>query len=301
MSFTIKKLFPRKLARKMMGGLSFLPDSLYLKLFYFAATGKTLNLRTPKLFSEKEQWLKLHDIHPEYKDLVDKMTVNKYIDEILGEGYCFPTIGYWERFDDIDFDDLPDSFVLKCNHDSGSTKVVTDKNSLTKKDIDDLKKFFNARVKKDFYHAGREYPYKGIKPFIMAQKYMANNGKINDYKFFCFNGEPKIMFVATDRSVDVKFDFFDMDFNHLDIVNIHPNSGKRINKPECFDEMKQIAAKLSKGMKFVRIDLYEINGKVYFGEFTFFHGGGFCLFFPIEWEKKLGDLIDLNSPKIVME
>ena len=295
MSFTIKKLMPRKMARKMMGNLSFLPDSVYLKLFYYAATGKTLNLKNPQLFSEKQQWLKLHEIHPEYRDLVDKLTVNDYVDKQLGKGYCFPILGYWRRFDDINFDELPNRFVLKCNHDSGSTKVIQDKNSLSKKDYDELKSFFDSRVKKDFYYAGREYPYKGIDRYIIAQKYMADSkGEMNDYKFFCFNGEPKLMFVATDRSTDVKFDFFDMDFNRLDIVNIHPNSGKEIKKPEHFDEMKQISEKLSKGIKFVRIDLYEINGKIYFGEYTFFHGGGFCLFYPLEWEKKLGDWIELD-------
>ena len=117
---------------------------------------------------------------------------------------------------------------------------------------------------------------------------------IEDYKFFCFNGEPKIMFVATDRSTDCRFDFFDMDFNHLDIVNIHPQSDKEIKKPEKFEEMKEIAKKLSKGMKQVRIDLYELNGKIYFGEYTFFHGGGFSLFNPPKWEEQLGDWIEIN-------
>lgn len=144
-------------------------------------------------------------------------------------------------------------------------------------------------MNRDYYCMGREYTCQGIDRYIIAQKYMADeNGEINDYKFLCFNGEPKLMFVATDRSTDVKFDFFDMDFNHLDIVNIHPNSDKEIKKPEHFDEMKQIAEKLSKGKKFVRIDLYEINGKIYYGEYTFSHGGGFCLFYPLEWEKSLG-------------
>ena len=145
------------------------------------------------------------------------------------------------------------------------------------------------------YNLGREYPYRDVKPMIMAEKYMTPEGEedINDFKFFCFNGKPEIMFVATERSSDCKFDFFDMDFNHLNIENIHPMSGKDIQKPETFDEMKEIAAKLSQGMKFVRIDLYSIQGKIYFGEFTFFHGGGFWPFFPEEWEYKLGNLIEI--------
>ena len=295
MSITIKKIMPRHLAWKLMERLSFLPDKLYLRIYYFASTGKILHLKNPVLFSEKEQWLKLYDRHPEYRELVDKITVTKHIDEVLGEGYCFPMLGKWKRFDDIDFDTLPDRFVLKCNHDSASTRVISDKNALTEDDIDALRKHFKKCMGRDYYCMGREYTCKGIDRYIIAQKYMADsNGEINDYKFLCFNGEPRLMFVATDRSTDVKFDFFDMDFNRLDIVNIHPNSEKEIKKPEHFDEMKQIAAKLSKGIKFVRIDLYEINGKIYFGEYTFFHGGGFCLFYPLEWERKLGDWVELN-------
>ena len=169
---------------------------------------------------------------------------------------------------------------------------------MTEKDIKALRKHFTRRVKNDFFHAAREYPYKGLPRYIMAEQMMLDESdptkSIEDYKFFCFNGEPKIMFVATDRSTDCRFDFFDMDFNHLDIVNIHPNADKPIKKPAMFEEMKEIAAKLSKGMRCVRIDLYELNGKIYFGEYTFFHGGGFRLFEPLEWERRLGDWIDLN-------
>ena len=195
--------------------------------------------------------------------------------------------------DEIDFDKIPEKFVLKCNHDSGSVKVITDKSKIDK---DALEKFFEDRLKMNPYVFGREYPYKDVKPCIMAEKFMTPDGEedINDYKFFCFNGKPEIMFIATDRSSDVKFDFFDMDFKHLDIVNIHEQSGVEIQKPEMFDEMKEIAAKISQGMKFVRIDLYEISGKIYFGEFTFFHGGGFWPMHPEKWEYELGKLIDIS-------
>ena len=189
---------------------------------------------------------------------------------------------------------MPDKFVLKCNHDSGSVKVITDKAAMNK---EDLRAFFESRLKMTSFVFGREYPYKDVKPMIYAEKYMTPDGEedIIDYKFFCFNGKPEIMFVATDRSTDVKFDFFDMDFRHLDIVNIHENSGKEIEKPVLFDEMRAVAEKLSHGMKFVRIDLYAIGGQIYFGEYTFFHGGGFWPFHPEEWEKKLGDLIVLDN------
>ncbi len=287
-----KKIFKnREFRLKLISLLKFIPTKPYLKMVYKIKTGKKLNLNNPIGFNEKLNWLKINNIHNEYTQLVDKLAVRDYISEKIGAEYLFPLLGHWERFEDIDFDSLPDKFVLKCNHDSGSVKLVRDKGSIDRKQFSE---FFAGRLKMNPYTIGREYPYRNVKPCIIAEKYMeAPGGKsINDYKFFCFDGKPEIMFVATDRDVDVKFDFYDMDFNHLDIYNIHENSGKPIEKPSCFDEMKELCEKLTKGMKFVRLDFYEIDGQVYFGEFTFFHGGGFWLFKPDEWEKKLGDLIE---------
>ena len=294
----LRKIFGRNFRGRVMYALSFLPDKLYLRLFYFSTTGRWIHFKNPKGFNEKLQWLKVNDRHWEYGKLVDKLAVRDHIKEVLGEEYLFPLLGSWESFDAIDFESLPNQFVLKCNHDSGSTKIIKDKSALTEQDYAALKNTFTKRLKKDFSYAGREYPYKGIKPYIIAEALMTHDGdkekSIEDYKFFCFNGVPKVMFVATDRSTDCKFDFFDMDFNHLDIVNIHPNADKPIERPALFEEMKEIAAKLSKGMKQVRIDLYELNGKIYFGEYTFFHGGGFQLFQPEKWERQLGDWIELD-------
>ena len=289
-----KKIFKDREKRlRLIYKLSFVPNVPYLKLVYRIKTGRKLNLKNPKGFNEKLNWLKLHDIHPEYTQLVDKYSVRSYISQRIGEQYLFPLLGKWDSFDSIDFSALPDRFVLKCNHDSGSVKIIKDKDKM---DRSELKTFFDERLRMNSYYFGREYPYKDVKPCIIAEKYMeaTNDQGINDYKFFCFNGKPEIMFVATDRATDVKFDFFDMDFTHLDIYNIHPNAGCVIEKPKAFEEMKEIASELSKGMKFVRIDLYEIDGRVYFGEFTFFHGGGFYLFSPEEWERKLGDYIDIG-------
>ncbi len=294
----LRQIFGRNIRKRIMYLLKFLPDKPYLQLFYFSTTGRFINFKNPKGFCEKLQWLKIYNRHPEYGPLVDKLAVRDHIDEQLGEGHMFPLLGRWDSFDDIDFSTLPNQFVIKCNHDSGSTKVIKDKSSLTEKDFDELRNHFSVRLKQDYFYAGREFQYKGIKPCIIAEEFMIDESdpekSIEDYKFFCFNGEPKVMFVATDRSTDCKFDFFDMDFNHLDIFNIHANSDKQIPKPAMFEEMKEIAAKLSKGMKFVRIDLYELGGKIYFGEYTFFHGGGFQLFHPEEWEQRLGDWIDLT-------
>lgn len=290
-----KKLIKnRELRLQLIKLLSFVPSAPYLKMVYRIKTGEKLHLKNPVGFNEKLNWLKLNHIHPEYTQLVDKLAVRDYIREKIGEDYLFPLLGSWDSFDDIDFDALPDKFVLKCNHDSGSVKLITDKSKMDKAA---LKAFFERRLAMNAYCLGREYPYKDVPPKMMAEAFMEapDGGGINDYKFFCFQGKPKLLFVATDRATDVRFDFFDMDFQHLDIVNIHEQSGKEIQKPSCFEEMKSLAETLSQGMEFVRIDLYEIGGRVYFGEFTFFHGGGFYLFYPAHWEKDLGDLLPLET------
>lgn len=288
-----KIISDRELRLRIVNLLSFIPDEPYLKMVYRIKTGKRLNLNNPKTFSEKLNWLKVNDVHPEYTKLVDKLAVRDYVNKIMGRDMFFPLYGTWEHYSDIDFDKLPDQFVLKCTHDSGSVKVVNDKSQINHKELED---FFEGRIKLNPFVLGREYPYKNVKPMIMAEKYMVPEGEsdINDYKFFCFNGKPELMFIATERSDDCKFDFYDMDFNHLDIENIHPNSDKPIAKPECFEEMKELAVKLSQGFRFVRLDLYEIQGQIYFGEYTFFHGGGFWPFKPDKYEAEYGDLINLD-------
>lgn len=287
----------RKLRSFLMSKLSFVPDRLYISLFYWCATGRWPDLKNPKDFNEKLQWLKLNEDYSQYRDYADKIKVREIVKQKIGEGYTFPMLGQWKSFEEIDFATLPEEFVLKCNHDSGSVKLIRNKSALTAKDMEDLRKFYTRRLKYDFSIAGREPCYKGIERYIFAEKMMkdpsGNLGGIKDYKFYCFNGIPQIVLIATDRAIDVKFDFFDMDFNHLDITKEHPQSDKKIEKPEKFEEMKVLAGKLSQGMKFVRIDLFELSGKIYFGEFTFFAGGGFSRFYPNEWERKLGDWIEL--------
>lgn len=292
--FDYKKIIKdRELRLKIINLLAFIPNKPYLKMVYKIKTGKKLNLDDPKTFCDKLNWLKLNNIHPEYTDLVDKVKVREYVNNIMGRDMFFPLYGTWDHYSDIDFDKLPDKFVLKCNHDSASVNVIKDKSRMNHKE---LEKFYEGRLKINPYNMGREYPYKDVKPKIIAEKFMVPDGQndINDYKFFCFDGKPELMFVATDRSEDCRFDFYDMDFNHLDIENIHPNSDKPIAKPEKFEEMKELAAKLTQGFKFVRLDLYEINGEIYFGEYTFFHAGGFWPFYPEKYEKIFGDLINLD-------
>ena len=292
-----KKIFrDREKRLKLIEKLSFIPDVPYLKMVYRIKTGKKLNLDNPKTFNEKLNWLKLHDIHPEYTDLVDKVKVREVIKEKLGEEYLIPLLGVWDSFDEIDFDALPDKFVLKCNHDSGSVKVITDKSQIDKSE---LKKFFDGRLSINPWCLAREYPYKNVKPKILAEKYMeARDGKgINDYKFYCFNGRPVFFLVATGRFVDKRFDFFDMDYNHLDFYETYKNADTVPEKPACLDEMKRIAEELCNGMTQVRVDLYELNGQVYFGELTFFDSGGYNRFEPQEWDRKIGDMLDLSNVK----
>ncbi len=269
-----------------------LPDKTYIRLKYFSHFKKFPNLKNPQTFNEKLQWLKLHDRNPEYTKMVDKYEVREYIKEKIGEEYLIPLLGVWDSFDEIDFGKLPDQFVLKCTHDSGGLVICKDKEKL---DIGKAKEKINASLKNNYYWDGREWPYKNVKPRIIAEKYMVDESgtELKDYKIFCFDGEPKVMFIATDRPHDTRFDFFDMEFNHLPFTNGHPNADRELKKPDGFEEMIELSRTLSKGIKQSRIDFYDINGKVYFGEITFFHWSGLIPFEPEEWDYTLGSYINI--------
>lgn len=287
----------REFRLKLIRFLSFIPDKIYLKIVYWIKTGRKLNLENPKLFSEKQNWLKLNNIHLEYTDLVDKIKVRKYIEEAIGEKYLIPLLGAWDKFEDIDFEKLPDKFVLKCNHDSGSVKIIKDKKNINKKE---LKKFYDFRLKLNPFCLGREYPYKNVKPKIIAEKYMEQKfgTDIPDYKFYCFNGKPELLLVIQERFKNKKTNYYDMNFNCLDIRDLleSKDSIEKNNeiKPIQFEEMKRLAGLLSKNKEFVRVDFYLINEKIYFGELTFFDSGGFTILEPIEWEIKFGEMIDIK-------
>lgn len=267
-------------------------DEKYLKRKYKACMGKELHLDSPQTYNEKLQWLKLHDRKPEYTMMVDKYAVKRYVADIIGEKYIIPTLGVWNHFEEIDFDKLPNQFVLKCTHDSGGIVICKDKNKL---DLKSAKKKIEKCLKRNYYCSNREWPYKDVKPRIIAEEYMIDESgyELKDYKFFCFNGEPKMMFIATDRGSDTKFDFYDMEFNHLPFTNGHPNANKQIKKPKNYSTMIALSAKLSFGIPHVRVDFYNINGKIYFGELTFFHWSGLVPFEPEEWDYKLGDWLEL--------
>lgn len=277
------------------GLLKWLPDRLYLRFVFKGMVGYKLNLKEPRTFNEKIQWIKLHDRKPEYINMVDKYEVKKIVTELIGEKHIIPTIGVWDHFDEIDFNSLPNQFVLKCTHDSGGIVICKDKSQI---DLEEVRKKIEKCLKVNYYWVGREWAYKNVQPRIIAESYMVDESgyELKDYKIFCFNGVARMMFVASDRqesNEETKFDFYDMEFNHLDVKNGHPNTSKIISKPKSFDIMKHYAEVLSANIPLARIDFYDINGQVYFGEITLAHYSGFCPFDPIEWDYIFGDMIEL--------
>ncbi len=281
------------------GLLDFLPDKAYLHLMYRVKMKKPLNLKTPSTFNEKLQWLKLYDRKPEYSCMVDKYEAKKYIAERIGDQYIIPTLGVWDRFEDIDFSLLPNRFVLKCTHDSGGLVICKDKAKL---DVEAAKKKISKSLKRNYFKHGREWAYKNVRPRIIAEEYMEDTetGELRDYKFFAFDGTPRALFIATERQntqTDTRFDFFDMDYNHMDIRNGHPNADTIPAKPRNFEEMKRLAAVLSKGIPQLRVDFYEVNERVYFGELTFAHWSGMMPFEPEKWDRIFGDWIILPARK----
>lgn len=279
------------------GFFNWMSDIQYLRIAYRIEMGKNLNLDTPTTYNEKLQWLKLYNRKPEYTAMVDKYEVKPIVAKIIGDKYIIPTLGVWNHFDEIDFDKLPNQFVLKCTHDSGGLVVCKDKSKLDRKAA---KRKIEQCLKNNFFWGMREWPYKNVKPRIIAEQYMEDEQthELRDYKFFCFDGEVKALFIATERmkeGEETKFDFFDENYNHLPFTNGHPNADVLPQKPICFDEMKVLAAKLSKGIPHVRVDFYEVNGKVYFGEMTFFHWSGFTPFEPEEWDYTFGSWIKLPN------
>lgn len=279
-----------------------LNDEQYTKLSYRVRMGKKLNLSHPKLYNEKVQWLKLYDHNPIYTTLVDKYAVKDYVKKKIGEQYIIPTLDVWDSFDSIDFDSLPNQFVLKTTHGGGNTGIVIcrDKQKFDKKSA---KAIIVRSLKRDAYLVSREWPYKNVPRRIIAEEYMEDKktGELRDYKFFCFDGEPKVLFVASERQrrEEPCFDFFDTDYKHLDLRCSHPLADVPPEKPESFEEMLVLAKKLSEGFPHVRVDLYEINGRPYFGELTLYHWEGLMPFYPESWNEIFGNWLILPENKRV--
>lgn len=295
----------KKAVKALLKNLS---DRHYLQLVFRLKMGMKLDLKNPKTFSEKLQWLKLYNHKPEYTMMADKVKVKEWVASVIGQEYIIPTLGVWDDPEKIDFEKLPERFVLKCNHNSGTGMFICkNKGKVTPKKWIEVKRELSRGLREDYYMSNREWCYKNIERRILCEQFMEDknqDGNLNDYKIFCFNGEVKMMFVATDRfdengdEHNVKFDFFDRDFNHLPFTNGHPNASKYIIKPECWEKMIEIAEKLSKGIPHVRVDLYIINGQIYFGEMTFYHWSGLVPYEPVEWDYKMGEWIKLPKMHI---
>lgn len=281
----------KELAKKLS---QLLPDKLYLCLRYKAKFGRWPNLNNPQLYTEKVQWLKLYDRKPVYCDMVDKYEAKKYIANIVGEQYIIPTYGVWDNFDEIDFSVLPERFVLKCTHNSGGVVVCLDKSKL---DLKKARVTLEKRLKENYFWHSREWQYKDVKPRIIAEEYLYDtdypDDSIMDYKFLCFDGEPKLLYYAEENTDDPYSDIYDMDFQKLDIQFPEPNSEIVAEKPDKFEEMKAIAQKLSKDLPHLRVDFYYVNGKLYVGELTFYHCAGLVNIKPEKWNQIMGEWITL--------
>ena len=265
-------------------------DDKYLVMRYKSIFNKKLDLKEPHTFNEKLQWLKLYDRKPEYTRMVDKHEAKTYVAERIGEEYIIPTLGVWDKFEDIDFTVLPNQFVLKCTHDSGGLVICRDKSKL---DMERSKDKITRSLKRDYYMQSREWPYKNVKPRIIAEQYMQDGASpdLPVYKFFCFDGEPKIIqVIQNDKQVNESIDYFDIQWNLLDMRQNFPNSKKPLERPKNLEKMLDLVRRLAKDKKsFLRVDLYEINGRIYFSEYTFFSDAGMAKFDPEKWDEILGE------------
>ena len=288
---------PKDLICAILARFKFISDKTYLKIVFRLKIGMRLDLNNPKSFNEKLQWLKINNRDEKYTNMVDKYEVKKIVSKSIGEEYVIPNIGIYDSFEEIDFNKLPNRFAIKCTHDSGGYVIVSDKK---KANIKKIKKKINKSLHRNYYYSGREWPYKNVKPRILIEKYISENDTddLIDYKFMCFNGKCKIIFTCTERfGGGLKVTFFDTDWNTLPFERHYPKSSISIKKPMNLSKMIHLAETLSNGIPFVRVDFYEVNNKIYFGELTFFPGNGFEEFTPIEWDYKIGDMLDLTNIK----
>lgn len=271
-----------------------LPDKVYLNLVYFKHFKKFIDFKNPKTYNEKLQWLKIYDRNPIYTQMVDKYLVKKYIAERIGSEYLIPTLGVWEKAEDIDFESLPNEFVLKCNNDSGGIIICKNKEELDK---NSTVSFLKKRLKSNGYWYGREWPYKNVSPRIIAEKYMKDNsGELIDYKIHCFNGKPRFILVCSSRFSlgGLREDFYDIDWKLMDVHRPnYPQSDYGIERPHNLNLMLELSEKLSAEIPFLRVDFYEVQEKIYFGELTFYPASGFGKFTPKAWNNKFGKWIEL--------
>lgn len=290
------------------GAFNYMSDEKYLTTQYRVRMGRKLDLEDPRLFSEKLQWLKLHDHNPLYTRLVDKYRVREYIAEKVGEEYLIPLLGVWDDPDAIDFDALPDQFVLKCNHNSGTGMCICrDKSRL---DVDAVRKKLRKGLEENFYMRCREWPYRDVPRKIIAEKLMAQREDVrfeaglDDYRFYCFHGEPRLVYMYQSGGLGsgskpgiASCDIFDPEWNHMPFRQKSPNAPTPPRAPANLEKMAALSRKLSEGQIFMRVDFYEIDGKLYVGELTLYPGGGFAPFYPAEWDGEIGTWLTLPGKK----
>ena len=267
------------------------PDEPFLIWRFYFKFGYFPNLKEPRSFNEKMNWLKLHYRNPILPKLADKYEVKRIVKSLIGEDYVVPNYGVWHTFDEIDFGKLPDSFVLKTTGDSSGTFLCKDKSKI---DMDEARRHVEKGLGRNYYYKLREWGYKDILPRIIADKLLEDHSgeELRDYKFWCFNGVPKVMY-CTIKAKDIYENFYDMDFKPLDINHGFRRHQPEFSKPEEFELMKQLAAKLSEDLPFVRIDFFDVDGHVYFGEYTFFDWGGMRPFEDEKWDREIGSWIEL--------
>jgi len=271
-----------------------IPDKEFLEICFPAWLGYPLNLDNPKTFNEKIQWLKLYAREDYYTRIVDKYEAKLIVADKIGSKYVIPNLGVWEGVNELDLKNLPQQFVLKCNHNSGTGMCICrDKNSL---DIQKVRAELQRGMKQDYYITGREWPYKNVPRKIIAEKLMVDESgtELKDYKIFCFNGEPAYIQVDFGRFTKHERNLYSTDWRYMGFASLYPtNENYIIPKPVCLGEMLDVAKTLSKGTPFMRVDLYVIGKDIYFGEMTLFHGSGFERWTPFEWDEKLGEMLTL--------
>lgn len=295
----IKKYIGRENLNNLMKMLSFIPDKQYLELMYRVRMGKKLDLKNPQTFNEKLQWLKLYDRKPEYTMMVDKYEAKKYVADKIGNEYIIPTLGVWDSYDEIDFEGLPNQFVLKCTHDSGGLVICRDKKQFDK---EAAREKIEKSLKSNFFWVGREWPYKNVKPRIIAEKYMKDTETkdLRDYKVYCFNGIAKFLYLSEgmEEHTTAKVSYVNLDWTPAEFRRSDYQEFDSLPpKPERLEDIIKLAEVLAKGLNFIRADFYEINNRIYFGEMTFFPGAGFTPFISEMDDLRMGKLLNLPLEK----
>ena len=270
-------------------------DETYIRLKYKLMFGKEINLNNPRTFNEKLNWLKLNYRNPMMTVMADKYWAKQWVAKKIGQQYVVPCYGHWETVEKIEFDKLPERCFLKSNQDSGGGMLIDKSKGI---DMNAVRERFSSKAiqKKNWYWSSREWGYKHIEPCILAEEYLdeGTGHELHDYKFWCFNGQPIYMYV-TNKGKVVKENFYDMDFNPVNINHGFERTVPEYQKPGNFEKMKELATAMSEGIPFVRIDFFNVNEHLYFGECTFYDWAGFKPFEEEEWDGKLGELLDLNK------